>query len=80
MKLYLSDRANKQLKKLPKSYRTKVDRKVLALANNPFLGKKLEDDLAGLRSYRAWPYRVIYKIEGKKVIIISILHRQGACK
>ncbi|KKS47709.1 MAG: hypothetical protein UV09_C0003G0054 [Candidatus Gottesmanbacteria bacterium GW2011_GWA2_42_18] len=39
------------------------------------IGKPLKGELEGLRSLRSWPYRNVYEIKGKKIIIISVAHR-----
>jgi len=50
------------------------------LAENPHAGKKLKGEYKDFYSIRAWPYRVIYYIHKKEVLIIvvRISHRQGA--
>jgi mRNA interferase RelE/StbE len=48
------------------------------LAQNPSLGKELQGDLVGFRSYRFMRYRIIYKINtAEKIITIwAIGHRR----
>lgn len=70
----------KQLKKLPLSERKKVIRKLELLQSDPKAGKELRGELEGLRSLRAWPYRIIYEIKYDSVIVYSVAHRQGAYK
>ncbi len=47
------------------------------LAENPNLGKELQEELSGFRSYRFMRYRIIYKVDAlEKIIIIwAIGHR-----
>ncbi len=80
MQVILSKEAQKNYNHLPKVQQIKIKKKITALQENPYLGKKLEGELAGDRSLRAWPYRIIYSIDRKqkKVFVFSILHRQGA--
>ena len=82
MKVLLSKDANKQYKRLPKSEQTKIRKKLVGLQQDPYDGKKLTGDLEGIRSLRAWPYRILYEInESKKTIEIhKIAHRQGVYK
>ena len=49
------------------------------LALDPFQGKKLKGELRGQYSIRVWPYRIIYQIYKKELIItiIDVGHRQG---
>lgn len=78
MKLLYKPEAVKQLKKLPLSEKKKIIKKLKALSQNPFAGKVFKGELEGLRSLRAWPYRIIYEIKKKSLIILSISHRQSA--
>ncbi|MEK7577874.1 MAG: type II toxin-antitoxin system RelE/ParE family toxin [Patescibacteria group bacterium] len=82
MKVSLSDMAEKQYAKLPKSDRQKIDRKIELLQIKPQSGKKLKGELSDGYSLKAWPYRIIYHIDTfKKIVwITSILHRQRAYK
>ncbi len=82
MKVELADRSKHQLKKLPKSEQKKVIRKLQLLKSSPSVGKLLSGELKGLRSVRAWPYRIIYYIDFKKktIFVTDILHRQGVYK
>ena len=71
--------AEKELKKLPKKDYYRIISAIVAISGNPFAGKKLEGEYRGCRSLRIWPYRIIYRIYQKEllVIIIRIGHRQG---
>ena len=53
-----------------------------ALEEDPFIGKKLSGEFQGIRSFRVWPYRILYEIKKKElfVFVIRIAHRQGAYK
>ncbi len=48
------------------------------LAESPNLGKELQEELSGFRSYRFMRYRIIYKVDvSKKIIIIWAMgHRR----
>jgi mRNA-degrading endonuclease RelE of RelBE toxin-antitoxin system len=52
------------------------------LRSEAYLGKPLLGDLEGYFSLRVWPYRIIYKVYEKKLIVyvIEITHRQEAYK
>jgi len=71
--------AKKQLDKIPTIYRMRIEKSIDSLAVNPFQGKKLEGELKGQYSIRIWPYRIIYQIYKKELIIsiIDVGHRQG---
>lgn len=74
--------AQKQLKKIDKRYQIIIERRIRELSTNPFLGKKLNDNLKKYRSLREGVYRIIYKVVDRELVItvISISHRQGAYK
>jgi len=71
--------ARKQLDKIPAIYRAKLEKAIDSLAVDPFQGKKLEGELKGQYSIRVWPYRIIYQIYKKELIVsvIEVGHRQG---
>lgn len=78
--LILRPRAEKELKKLPKPLFIKFVKEIQLLSVNPFLGKKLEGDYENQWSIKIWPYRVIYEIYKKQliVLIIRIRHRRDS--
>lgn len=76
---YLS-KARKQIKKIPKRELKKIISKIERLAEDPDAGKVLKGEFEGFLSYRAWPYRIIYKIEKKVLVVCSVAHRQGVYK
>ena len=72
-------KAEKDLDSIPKIHKARVLAVLPAIAQNPYLGKKLDGELYGSYSYRVWPYRIIYKIfkEVLIIVIIKIKHRGG---
>ncbi|MFZ2202422.1 MAG: type II toxin-antitoxin system RelE/ParE family toxin [Microgenomates group bacterium] len=80
MKIEYSKNAQKQLDKIPNRQAKKILKKINALEEDVVSGKILQGKFAGFLSMRAWPYRIIYCIKEKTVIIVSIAHRQGVYK
>lgn len=82
MQLVLSKNAEREYKKIPQREQKKVKKKLASLESNPHSGKKLGGELAAFHSVRAWPYRIIYRIDKERNIIYveKIQHRQGAYK
>jgi len=75
-------RAKKDLYKIPQQYQKRIFSVLPILQLNPYVGKKLEGELKDYFGYRVWPYRIIYKIF-KKILLIFIVrigHRQGVYK
>lgn len=82
MDVILSKNARKDYEYLPKPEQAKVKKKLTLLEQNPYAGKKLTGDLEGIRSLRAWPYRIFYEVSESenRVEVHKIKHRQGAYK
>ena len=80
MQIIITPQAEKQLLRLPKKDRGKVQKKLVSLKENVFAGKKLRGEFEGQYSLRVWPYRIIYQIstKSKTIYVVSIIHRQGA--
>lgn len=80
--LRFEKKAQKDLYKLPLQYQKRVYSVLPILQINPYVGKKLGGELNGYFGYRVWPYRIIYKIF-KKILLIFVVrigHRQGIYK
>jgi mRNA interferase RelE/StbE len=75
-------KSEKALDDLPSAYRTKIVRTLQGIRTDPYLGKKLSGTKKGQYSVRVWPYRIIYRIEKKQliIIVIDIDHRQSVYK
>ncbi len=82
MLVVLSKDSQKQYERLSKTEQVKLRKKLHALEQNPYSGKKLTGELKGIYSLRAWPYRILYEVSEteKRVEIHKIAHRQGAYK
>jgi len=81
-RIVITNRAAKDLKKLPKHIRRHVDVAIDVLRENPFAGKKLQGEHEGMWSLRVWPYRIIYVIH-QEIVTVTVLrvgHRQGVYK
>ena len=75
-------KAQKEIDKVPFQYQKRILLALCIIAEEPFVGKKLKGKLSGLYSYRVWPYRIIYKVYEKQllILIIRIGHRQRVYK
>ncbi len=71
--------AEKQLNKLSKADYYRILTVFSLLTKNPYIGKKMKGEYDSYYSYRVWPYRIIYEIRKKEllILIIRIGHRQG---
>lgn len=64
--------AERFIKSLEKGEQKKLLDAIEQLAEKPRLGKELVGRLAGLRSLRAGIYRVVYKVEDIKLIVLVL--------
>jgi addiction module RelE/StbE family toxin len=78
--IFLTHEAKKDLARIPKVREGLVLAALAALERDPHLGKPLTGPLKGLRSQRVWPYRIVYRIEQKRLVVfvVSIPHRKDA--
>ncbi|MBU0999044.1 type II toxin-antitoxin system RelE/ParE family toxin [Patescibacteria group bacterium] len=81
-RVILSRKAKKSLPKLPKAYQLKVRNVIASLKLDPYIGKKLEGKYKNDYSVRIWPYRIVYTIKKKELVIevIEIESRGQAYK
>ena len=76
-RIIITDKAIKDLRKIPRREQKKIKKKLFLLKENIFSGKKLAKDLKNYYSLRAWPYRIIYEIIKGDVWVVKVQHRQG---
>ena len=56
---------------LPPQLKRKVKAALRSIADDPYLGKELKEELAGLRSYPIARARLIYRIAGSVVAVVA---------
>ena len=80
--LLLKPKVSKTLDNLDDSTRARIRLVLDSIAQDPFSGKKLEGELKGKYSVRAWPYRIIYQVYKKEllILVVDLGHRQGIYK
>lgn len=80
--LKIKPRVEKELKNLPEKGYYKILSAFVVLSRDPFVGKKMKGEYEGCYTYRVWPYRIIYEIHKKELIILIIRvgHRQRIYK
>ena len=79
-RVIITDKAVKDLRKIPQREQKKIQKKLGILKEDIFSGKKLERDLKNYYSLRVWPHRIIYEIISGEVWVVKIQHRQGVYK
>jgi len=58
-----------------KAMQVKVKKIMEKIINNPDAGKPLRYELAGLRSVRVPPFRILYELSGDRLIFHTFEHR-----
>ncbi len=61
---------------LPPERKRRLRATLRYIEKDPMAGKPLQRELAEYRSYRAKPYRVVYRLEGNVVRVYAIGHRR----
>ena len=62
----------RELKKLPAHIRARVLRAIEELVSNPFAGTRLRGELDGLLRWRTSDYRIVYKIDEEKRLVVLL--------
>lgn len=77
--LKIKPRAEKELNRISKADYYRILEALSIITKNPFIGKKMKGQFRHCYTYRSWPYRIIYEIHRKEllILIIKIGHRQG---
>jgi len=53
----------------------KLEKQIMKIRFNPKLGKPLRYDLKGELAIHVKPYRLLYRVEGNKLILLRFEHR-----
>ena len=75
----LARSTEKDLNRVASAHEPHIFAALLDLRKDPFLGKQLKGKFKHCYSLRVWPYRIIYRIYKKDLVVfvIRIGHRQG---
>ena len=80
MNIIYTHKVERSLEKIPKQELNKIFQKIKRLSEDVASGKPLKGEFDGYLSLRAWPYRIIYKVQGRSIYIYSIAHRKDVYK
>lgn len=82
MKITYSPLVIKQLRKIAPKDKIKTKKKIETIKSDPLSGKPLKGELTGLRSFKAWPLRIIYIFYPKHQIvkIVTVNYRGNVYK
>ena len=69
-KLKVPDCVAELIRNMHPHLKKKIKASLQSIIADPYLGKTLKDELAGLRSFRLRQFRIIYRISDEKLIEI----------
>jgi mRNA interferase RelE/StbE len=76
-----TDKFKDDVKKVKdKGLEERLQKQMDKITENPNFGKALRYDLRGEWSIHVGPYRLIYKVEGDKLILLRFEHRKEVYK
>ena len=59
-----------------KSFKEKIQKQIVKILENPEIGKPPRYALKDERTVRVSPYRIIYTVQGNKLILLRFEHRK----
>ena len=78
MKIFYTEEFEKDIKGIKEeSEKVRLKKTIEKIIQNPEIGKPLRYKLAGLRSVRISSSRIIYKVEGERIILLKFGHRRN---
>jgi len=80
--LILSSKFDKEFSQLDKKLQDRVVEGLKEIKENPYEGKPLKGKLKEMLSWRVGKYRILYQIQGNKllIIVINVEHRKHVYK
>jgi mRNA interferase RelE/StbE len=78
MTIKLTNRAKKDLRRLPSKIKVQVREAIRSLMQDPYRGVKLSGRWRNYRRLRSGDYRIVYRIYNDELIIHYIRHRKTA--
>ncbi len=74
----MSSRAERSYRKIRDKYiKNRIKNKLREISQKPYIGESLKGKLREFRKIRVRHYRIIYRTEKCKIIVIDIGHREG---
>jgi len=62
----------RELKKLPSETRARVILATQEITSNPYAGVRLRGELSGLLRWRSGEYRIVYKIDEERRLVVLL--------
>jgi mRNA interferase RelE/StbE len=79
-KVELTNRFSKQIRTLDQKAQVQIIKEIYSWENNPKVAKPLHGEFKEVFSTRIGKYRILYKIEGEKILLLSVGHRKNIYK
>jgi len=79
-KVELTNRFSKNIRNLDRKAQVEIIKEVYSWENGPKIDKPLHGEFNGVFSTRIGKYRVLFKIEDNKILLLSVGHRKHIYK
>jgi len=70
--LVVSDELRDLIRHLPPELKRKIKQALEEILSQPSLGKALREELLGLHSYRLGNIRIIYRLEERAIVLVTV--------
>lgn len=70
--LVIPHSVKKELAVLPEKIAGRIIQAMHDIERDPYKGKHLQGNLEGVYSWRVWPYRILYEIRKKELVILVL--------
>ncbi len=71
-RIVIPKRIQKKLDNIERIYRDRITAALAGLEEEPYRGKKLSGNRKREWSYRVWPFRIVYQINSRELVILII--------
>lgn len=76
--VYIPKQVRKSLLKIPSPWIERMEKVINTLETDPYAGEKMNGDMKDKRKIKIWPYRIVYKIdEARHLIVICEAEHRG---
>ena len=80
-KLVYTNRADKDIQKLPPEIKKRIGKALLRYEQDPYrYSETLRDSNLGTYRFRIGDYRVIFDLEGSEIVVLRVGHRRDIYK
>jgi len=76
--VYIPKPVHKSIQKIPLPWRNRIVKALVLLETEPLLGEKMRGDYHGYYRVKVWPYRIIYRPDhGRLIVVVVEIDQRG---